>query len=68
MTTSQAMRYERRRQRELERKQRIREAAYAAALITFVLLVFGWAGALDCQADQAELARWEAQGVTIQRW
>lgn len=68
MTTTQAMRYERRRQRELERCQRIRETIQIAVFIFFALLAFCMAGTMDYQDEQAQLAHWESQGITIQRW
>lgn len=68
MTTTQTLRLERRRQKELERRRRIREAVEVTIFLIFALLAFGWAGAMDYQDDQAQLDYWQSQGVTIQRW
>lgn len=68
MTTTQALRYERRRRKEMERRRRIQEAVRVAILVGLALLIFGWAGAMDCQAEQHELSFWESQGVIVHRW
>lgn len=68
MSTTQAMRYERRAARAAqERRERCEMAAGIAALIVF-LLAFAIAGTMDFQDEQRELAFWESQGITIQRW
>ena len=68
MTATQAMRYQRRQARaERERQQRIETAKGIAALL-LVLLAFLVAGTIEYPDGQAEVARWESQGVTIHRW
>lgn len=68
MTTTQAMRLERRRRESERRAQAAKDAIIG--ILTGLLLVaaFGLAGTLDYPDEQREAAQWEAQGVTIARW
>lgn len=68
MTAQQALRYERRAQRELQRKQQVRETVLAILFILYILVAFAIVGTMDYQTEQAEVARWQERGVTIQRW
>lgn len=67
MTTTQAMRLERRRRESERRAQAAKDAIIG--ILTGLLLVaaFGLAGTLDYPDEQRESAQWEAQGVTIVR-
>ena len=68
MTAQQALRYGRRRQLELQRKQRARETLLAILTLLFIFAAFAFAGTNDYHDDSLELARWEEQGVTVYRW
>lgn len=68
MTAQQALRYERRAQRELQRKQQVRETVLAILFILYILVAFAIVGTMDYQTEQAEIARYQERGVTIQRW
>lgn len=68
MTAQQALRYERRRQLELQRKQRASETLLAILTLLFILAAFAFAGTNDYQDEQREVAYWESQGITIHRW
>ena len=68
MTAQQAMRYERRRQRELEQRKQFRDTITAILVILFILAAFALAGAMDYQDEMNQLAYWAERGVTIQRW
>lgn len=70
MTKSQALRYERRRQEELQR-QRARQALKDAIVGILVMLVlialFAIVGTMDYEDEQREIAYWESQGIHIAR-
>ena len=70
MTTSQALRYERRRQQALQ-EQRARQAlreAIIGMLVTLILIaLFSIVGTMDYQDEQREIAYWESQGIHIAR-
>ena len=68
MTAQQALRYERRAQRELQRKQQVRETVLAILFILYIFVAFAIAGTSDFHDEQREIAYWESQGVTIHRW
>lgn len=68
MTAQQALRYERRAQRELQRKQQVRETVLAILFILYILVAFAIVGTMDYQTEQAEIARWQERGVTLQGW
>lgn len=55
-------------QRELQRKQQVKETVLSVLFILFLLVAFAFAGTNDFQDEQRELAFWESQGVTIHRW
>lgn len=68
MTAAQALRHERRQMlAEKRRRERIQMAKAILAVI-FVLALYALAGTMDYHDDQAQLAFWEEQGVTVQRW
>lgn len=68
MTTTQALRYERRRRREIERQRKLRETLLAILTILYILAAFTFAGTMDYYDDQRELAYWAERGVTVGRW
>lgn len=68
MTAQQALRHERRMQRELQRRQQVKETVLSVLFILFLLAAFAFAGTNDFQDEQRELAFWESQGITIHRW
>ena len=67
MTAQQAMRYERRRQRELQRREDIKSTVYAILVLAFIFAAFAFAGTLDYQDEQREIAYWESRGIHIVR-
>ena len=67
MTAQQAMRYERRRQRELQRQREIKDTLMGILVILFILAAFAFAGTMDYHDEQAQLAYWESQGIHIAR-
>lgn len=62
------MRYERHRQRELERQRKVRDFIIFLLTATLTLLAFSVAGTSDLQDEQRQLDYWADRGVTIQRW
>lgn len=68
MTAQQALRYERRRRQELERRQNMRNLALVILLAIYLIFAFAVAGTMDYQDETRELALWAERGVTIQRW
>ncbi|MBR3234591.1 MAG: hypothetical protein IKG11_03145 [Atopobiaceae bacterium] len=68
MTPQQALREERRHQRELQRRRQVIETVLAFIFVLALLVAFAIAGTCDYEDEQASLAYWESQGVTIQRW
>ena len=73
MTATQELRRERRRQ-EAERIERARRAVWQTiagmiiALALCALMGLAEGGVSDTELEASEIARWEAQGVTIHRW
>ena len=73
MTATQALRCERRRL-EAERRERAKQAFLQAVvlIVGFIVIcaLMGLAegGVSDAELEAAEVARWEAQGVSIARW
>lgn len=68
MTAQQALRQKRRRQRDLQRKQQVRETILAVLTLLFILIAYVFAGTQDYIDEQRQIALWEERGVTIQRW
>lgn len=68
MTAQQALRRKRRRQRDLQRKQQVRETILAVLTLLFILIAYVFAGTQDYIDEQRQIALWEERGVTIQRW
>lgn len=68
MTARQALRQKRRRQRDLQRKQQVRETILAVLTLLFILIAYVFAGTQDYIDEQRQIALWEERGVTIQRW
>ena len=68
MTTSQAMRCQRRAARVAQERQERTEKVLAIFGLIFILIAFAIVGTMDYQTEQAEVARWQARGVTIHRW
>ncbi len=73
MTATQAMRHERRRQEaaRIERaRQAIRQTIVGILVMLGLCILMGLAegGVSDAELEAQEIARWEARGVTIQRW
>ena len=68
MNTSQVMRCQRRAARVAQERQERTEKVLAIFGLIFILLAFGIVGTMDYQTEQAEIARWQERGVTIQRW
>jgi len=67
MTTSQAMRYERRRQRAERERQELQDALLAILFGLLILAAFAIAGTMDYQDEQRQATYWANRGVTIQR-
>lgn len=68
MTPQQALREERRHQRELQRRRQVIETVLAFIFVLALLVALAFAGTCDFHDEQASLAYWESRGVTIQRW
>ena len=68
MTTSQAMRCQRRAARVAQERQERTEKVLAIFGLIFILLAFAIVGTMDYQTEQAEIARWQERGVTLQGW
>lgn len=58
MSTSQALRYERRRQRELHERQEIRETVAGILAIVLILTAFALAGTMDYHDQQVYEQSW----------
>ena len=70
MTTSQALRKERRRQRLIEEqraRQELVEAIIGIVLVLMLVAAFAYVGTTDYQDEQREAAYWAERGVTISR-
>lgn len=68
MTATQAMRCQRRAARVTQERQERTEKVLAIFGLIFILLAFAIVGTMDYQTEQAEIARWQARGVTLQGW
>ena len=68
MTTSQAMRYQRRAARVAQERRERTEKVFAIFGLLLIILAFTLAGTIDYQIEQAEIARWQERGVTLQGW
>lgn len=58
MSTSQALRYERRRQRELKERQEVRETFTAVLALLLTLAAFALAGTIDAHDEQVYREGW----------
>lgn len=58
MSTSQALRYERRRQRELRERQEIRETIAGILALVLTLAAFAIAGTMDAHDEQVYRESW----------
>lgn len=58
MSTSQALRYERRRQRELKERQEVRETFTAVLALLLTLAAFALAGTIDAHDEQVYRESW----------
>ena len=58
MSTSQALRYERRRQRELHERQEVRETIAAILALVLTLAAFAIAGTMDAHDEQVYRESW----------
>ena len=58
MSTSQALRNERRRQRELKERQEIRETIAGILAIVLILATFALAGTMDAHDEQVYRESW----------
>ena len=73
MTTTQALRYERRRQ-EAERIERARQTLWQTITVILVCLLFATlmgiaeGGLSEPELEAREIAFWESQGISISRW
>lgn len=64
MTAQQALRYERRRQRELKERQEVRETFTAVLALLLTLAAFALAGTMDAHDEQVYRESWyEMHGV-----
>lgn len=58
MSTSQALRYERRRQRELRERQEVRETIVGILALVLTLAAFAIAGTMDAHDEQVYRESW----------
>ena len=73
MTTTQTLRYERRR-REAERIERARQTLWQTITVILVCLLFATlmglaeGGLSEPELEAREIALWESQGISVSRW
>ena len=74
MTETQALicqrrqaRLERRQERIEQERRELRETILGIVALIFLLMAFIWAGTMDYQDEQREIAYWESQGIHIVR-
>lgn len=70
MTKSQALRYERRRQEELQRqraRQALKDAIVGILVMLALIALFAIVGTMDYEDEQREIAYWESHGIHIAR-
>ncbi len=73
MTTTQTLRYERRR-REAERIERARQPLWQTITVILVCLMFATlmglaeGGLSEPELEAREIALWESQGISVSRW
>ena len=49
-------------------RQALKDAIVGILVTLLILAAFAFAGTMDYQDEQAEIAYWESQGITIHRW
>ena len=67
MTTTQTLRYERRRIAIERRQQALRDAIVGILAGLLILIAFGIAGSMEYPDEQREIDQWAERGITVVR-
>lgn len=68
MSSTQAIRHERRAARVAQERAQKTETIMATVMLILAILAFAAAGTIDYQDQQAQASYWAEQGVTLQGW
>ena len=68
MTQAQALRQQRRDEREAQRRDEVRQTILGVVFIALLIALYFLVGTQDYMDDRREIERWESQGITITRW